>query len=1236
MPDFKFQNPSEREEKILEFWRKNKIFEKSVNQRKNRPVFSFYDGPPFATGLPHYGHILASIIKDAVPRYQTMKGKFVERRWGWDCHGLPIENLIESELNLVTKKDIEKFGVDKFNEAARNSVLRYAGEWKKIIPRIGRWVDMERDYKTMDWQYMESIWWVFKSLFDKGLIYEGNKSMHICPRCETTLANFEVAQGYKDITDISVTAKFELVDPIRTDGSKEPASNGASEPKTYILAWTTTPWTLPGNVALAVGKDMEYVSYSVKNSESGKTETYILERNAFNRMKIEAIAGDTFRGKDLIGKKYKPLFDYYANDNSPVGELKNRENGWKIYGADFVTTDEGTGVVHIAPAFGEDDMNLAKKENLPFIQHVGMDGKFKPEVKDFAGLSVKPKENPQATDIEIIKWLAKENKLFSKEKIIHSYPHCWRCDTPLLNYAASSWFVDINSIKGKLIANNKKINWIPEHIKDGRFGKWLEGARDWAISRSRFWGAPLPVWQCAHANSAPSAKTSGNENAPMRINKKCGAIKVIGSLEELKENIKKSGNQYFAMRHGEAENNVRNIINSKIENNHFSLTNKGEKTAINSAKKLKSKKIDLIFSSDFLRTGQTAEIVAEIIGFDKSKIILDKRLREVNTGVFDNESSDKYHNFCSVKEKFFKTPPEGENLTKLKNRMTEFLYEMEKKYSGKNILIVSHEYPIWLMFSGAAGADVEKSIELRGKKPNFIKTGEVKKIDFIPLPHDSNYELDLHRPYIDDIELRCSCGGKTRRVPEVFDCWLESGSMPYAQIHYPFDPDSISSRSSDNYGAGNKKNSLPKNFPAEFIAEGIDQTRGWFYTLLVLSTALFNKSAYKNVVVNGIILAESGQKMSKRLKNYPDPMEIVKKYGADALRLYLLSSPAVAGESLNFSEKGADEVYKKVILRLWNVYSFYELYADKKILNLKSKILNLNILDKWILARLNQLIAEVSGAMENYELDKAVRPIGDFVDDLSTWYIRRSRDRFKIEGLPAVRQGKDKKDAMATTKFVLTEFSKIIAPFAPFIAETIYQNLGNKNSVHLESFPASNKKMIDKKLLEAMAETRKICSLGLETRQKAQIKVRQPLSELRINPSGIRLGQIKNYELKNKKEFIDLIRDELNVKEIVFDKNIVSDVDLDIKITPELKDEGNLREFTRAIQDLRKKAGLKPDQKIILEIQTDEIGKNFIEKFENEFKKSVGAEKIKFIDLIDGEEIKIDELEFKIEVKKYI
>ncbi len=1170
--NLKDKSPAEAERDILKFWQDNNIFKKSIEKDAPLGEFIFYDGPPFANGPPHYGHILASTIKDAIPRYKTMRGYRVPRRWGWDCHGLPVENVVEKELGLKAKKDIEDLGLDKFNSAAKNVVVRDTDEWKKIIPRMGRFVDMEASYKTMGADYMESVWWVFKTLYDKGLMYEGYKPMHLCPRCETTLANFEVSQGYKDITDISVTAKFEITE----------------EPGTFILAWTTTPWTLPGNVALAVNPDVEYV----KIEKDG--EKLILAKERLGEIEGENKIVETFKGFALAGKSYKPLFDYYSEKE----DLENRENGWKIYSADFVTTDEGTGIVHIAPAFGEDDMNTSLEYALPFVQHVTGDGRFKSEVKDFAGKFVKPKENHQEADIEIIKYLAHRGNLYAKKKIIHSYPHCWRCDTPLLNYASSSWFLRVTAIKDKLLKNNEKIDWVPAHIKGGRFGKWLEGARDWAISRTRFWGASLPVWKC----------------------EKCDDLKVIGSVEDIRRNVKTSGNKYFAMRHGDSEHNKKNIISSKVDNPHH-LTEKGRVEVKEVAQQIKNKNIDIIFSSDFVRTRETAEIVANEIGYDKEKIIFDKRIRELNTGTFDGKKPSDYHEFfSSMEEKFIKAPPEGENLIELKNRMSEFLYDIEEKYQGKNILIISHEYPLWLLFAGALGSDVEKSVKMKEEKgDDYIETGEVINLSFSPLPHNENYEVDLHRPYIDNVAFDCPCGGKMKRVVHVFDCWFESGSMPYGQAHYPFE----------------NKEEVEKNLPAEFIAEGLDQTRGWFYTLLVLSTALFDKPAYKNVIVNGIILAEDGQKMSKRLKNYVDPVEIIHKHGADALRLYLLSSPVVRAESLNFSEKGVDEIYKKVILRMWNVYSFYDMYADsgshlKK--TIQSEMINkidknTNVLDKWIISRLNELTQEVTLSLEKYELDKATRPIINFVDDLSTWYIRRSRDRFKD-------QGENKDSAIYTTRFVLLEFSKVIAPFMPFISDRLYKLLGgNKESVHLDEWPA--KDSLVKKVLEAfgmdksskdadilydMKEIRKIVSLGLEARAEAGVKVRQPLQKLTV----------KNEKLKGKDGLLELVKDEVNVKDIIFSSSIKNDVKLDLELNPELIAEGQFRDIVRFVQNLRKKAGLTPDDKISVSVKTNSSGENLVKKFESEFKKIVNARAVEFKDLENGEVLKLDSLEFTI------
>lgn len=926
---------SKKEEDVLSFWEKNRVFERSLEKEAPWGDYVFYDGPPFATGLPHYGHLVASIMKDAIPRYFTMKGYRVKRRWGWDCHGLPVENLAEKELKLKNKQDIENLGVDKFNDYCESIVLRYEEDWKKTIKRVGRWVDMENDYKTMNPEYTESIWWVFKTLFEKELIYKGHKSMHICGRCGTTLSNFEVGQGYKDIKDFSVVVAFELTD----------------EPETYILAWTTTPWTLIGNVALAVKKDTTYAVVNI----GGKK--YILAKERMNDLlegkeyKIEK----EVKGKDLIGKKYKPLFDYYLNK-----ELEGKENGWKVYGGNFISTEEGTGVVHIAPAFGEDDLLLKEKYGLPFIQHVDMFGRFKEEVKDFPGMEVKPKDDHMSTDVEIIKHLAKRELLLKKEKYEHSYPHCWRCETPLLNYATESWFVKVTKIKDDLIKNNQKVSWVPEHVKDGRFGKWLEQARDWAISRNRYWGAPLPVWEC----------------------QECGEMRVVGSRKELED-----------------------VTREKINN--------------------------------------------------------------------------------------------------------------------------------------------------------------------------------LHKQFVDKIVLKCDCGGEMKRVPEVLDCWFESGSMPYAQMNYIGEP-------LDDFDP-----QKGKNFPAQFIAEGMDQTRGWFYTLMVLSTALFNREAFENVIVNGIILAEDGQKMSKSKGNYPDPTFLFDKYCADAVRHYLLSSPVLTGENLNFKEEGVMEVLRKNIMLLFNILNFYNQFKEDFFVDEEQEVETESVLDKWIVARLHQTIKGVTENLDTYKIPPACEMITFFIDDFSTWYLRRSRERFK-EGSSEV---------VKTTGYVLYQLSKVIAPIMPFLAESIYQQItGNDfkkegKSVHLVSYPKYDEKMIEKNILNEMEKVRSIVSIALKERADAKIKIRQPLSLLKIGR-------------KIKEEFLYLIKEEVNVKEVVLDESLKDTVILDTKITAELKKEGDVREVIRTVQSMRKEAGLVPSDKINLSYAGGDL-LDLLSLTEDDFKKETGVLEIK-------------------------
>lgn len=970
------------EEKILKFWEERKIFEKSVDARKEKKKFVFFDGPPFANGLPHYGHIMANSLKDAVTRYWNMKGYYVPRTNGWDCHGLPVEYEIEKELGLSGKKDIEKMGVEEFNKKCRESVFRYTKEWEILLKRIGRWVDFSQSYATLDNTYMESIWWVFSQIWKKEMVYMGYKSMHICPRCETPLSNFEVSQGYKDVTDLSVAAKFKLVDE-----------------DAYILAWTTTPWTLPGNVALCFGPKIEYVKVGVKY-EDGKEEVYIVAKD-----RVEALFKDMnynvlekVSAKKMEGREYIPLFDFYRDEVAKSG------TGYRVVLDPYVSTEEGTGIVHIAPMFGEEDYQVAQKYKLPLVQHVSMDGTFREPVKLWAGKFSK------GQDQNIVEELRKNGKVFSSLNIRHSYPHCWRCDTPLLNYSTRSFFIKVSELKPRLLKNNKKIHWQPDHIQQGRFGKWLEGARDWAISRNRFWGCPIPVWVC-EANH----------------------MVCVASIDELK------------------------------------------------------------------------------------------------------------------------------------------------------------------LLSGG-------KMPMRGS------------------------ELDLHKPYIDEITFDCSlCGKMMKRVPDVLDCWFESGAMPYAQLHYPFE----------------NKQEFEDNFPANFIAEGLDQTRGWFYTLHVLSSILFDKPAFNNVIVNGILLAADGEKLSKRKKNYPDPNMLFNTKGVDSTRMFLYSSTAPLAEDVRFSEKHVEEIVKKFTLPLWNSYSFFITYAtiDQWKPKRSKDFEPQHKLDQWILSELHQLIQTVTENMDLYNLTKATRPMMDFVDNLSNWYIRRSRRRFwKSEN------DGDKSDAYQTLHTVLVEFSKLLAPFMPFLADEMYKNLTGEESVHLADWPKAKKAYVQTELNEETHVVREIVALGHAVRDQANIKVRQPLALVRV---GLPVSVDSALVLAQQ----DVICEELNVKQLEILKDVqevvkhvvmpnarllgpkygkyvqiiiqkakageftledggkvrigeftlepdevqigfqgqagfdVASADgvsvvLDTTVTDELKQEGYAREVVRFIQDLRKEAGYNVDDRI--------------------------------------------------------
>lgn len=1145
-----------REEKILQFWRDNKTFQKSLDKKAPKGHYVFYDGPPFATGQIHYGHILGSTAKDVVGRYKTMQGFYVPRKWGWDCHGLPIENIVEKELNVAGHKEIENLGIDKFVEHARSKVLQYDKDWEKGIERIGRWVDFKGSYKTMDNTFIESVWWALSELNKKDLIYEGVRVLAYCARCETPIANSEIAMdnSYKDIADISIFVKFELVD----------------EPGTYLLAWTTTPWTLPGNTAIAINKNIKYVKVKVGN------DIVILAEETLSKVlkdKPHTVVGEV-KADELLGKSYKPVFNYYKNDNPNI---------WKVWHADFVTTEKGTGIAHEAPAFGEDDMILAKQNDIPWIIHVDETGRFKPEVTDFAGMKVKPKDTAEdkdahlRSDIEVIKYLQKTGSYFDKEKIMHSYPHCMRCDTPIIYYALPSWFINITKVKGDIEREAKNINWIPSHLKEGRFKHIVENAPDWNISRNRYWASPLPVWKC----------------------ETCKEKTFVSSLQDLKNKSKKSGNTYFVMRHGEAENNAKNVYSSDRNKNH--LTEKGKSQILETVKELQGKKVTKIFSSPFLRTKETAEMVAEQVGIPKSEIVYDDRIRELEFGEFSERPVKEFWDYVEGQTWVFDSKiPGGESYQEAKNRMAEFLYEIDEKLKDENVLIISHGLAVEMFPGIIEGADQVRSLEIFHTQINNKPASLHKEHTFVPLPHNKNYELDLHRPYIDSIELVCSCGGKAVRISEVLDCWFESGSMPFAQDHYPFE----------------NKNWQKNNFPAGFIAEYIAQTRTWFYYTHVVSSMLFGKFAFRNVVTTGTLRAEDGEKMSKSKHNYPDPWIFIDKYGVDPLRIYLMSSNLMKGEDANFSEKAVQDIASKVIGRLFNVLAFYELYRDAS-LEKGGLPKSGDVLDKWILERFYQTLESSTKGMEAYDVVEATRPFEPFVDDLSTWYLRRSRERIKDGDV----------NAKATLYFILKNLAKVMAPFAPFSSEEIWQKLKNENdaeSVHLESWP---KKPMAKlfafgkpKVLAEMENAREIVSIGLKERQKLGLQVRQPLARLRIKNEGI------------SPELIEIIKDELNVKNIDYVLNAETGI-FDTEITPELKQEGNYRELVRALQDMRKKLGLTPSEEVLLRVNTSEEGKNLIRKFESDLKKTVLVSEITF-NGNDGEDIKIDNLVFIVKIQK--
>ena len=857
------------EREILAFWDADGTFQASIDARDGADEYVFYDGPPFANGLPHYGHLLTGFVKDAVPRYRTMRGQQVHRRFGWDCHGLPAEVVAEKELGISGHPEIAKFGIDKFNDACRTSVLRFTDDWHRYVNRQARWVDFDNDYKTLDTSYMESVMWAFKTLWDKGLVYEGFRVLAYCWRCETPLSNTETRMDdvYRDRQDPALTVQFHL------------------ESGEIILAWTTTPWTLPSNLALAVGPEIEYAVMEETDSE-GRSTRYILAEarlGSYEKELAGATRVGTLAGADLVGRKYTPLFPYFADT----------PNAFHVLAADFVTTEDGTGVVHLAPGFGEDDQNICNAVGIPTLCPMDEHGRYTAEVTDWAGMHVFD-ANP-----EVIKHLKARGVVVRHDSYLHSYPHCWRCAEPLVYRAISSWFVQVTAVRDRMVELNQQIRWVPEHIKDGQFGKWLANARDWAISRNRFWGSPIPVWR------------SDDPEYPR--------IDVYGSL-----------------------------------------------------------------------------------------------------------------------------------------------------------------------------ADMERDFGVA--------------------------VTDLHRPYVDDL-VRPNPDDPTgksmmRRVPEVLDCWFESGSMPFAQVHYPFE----------------NREWFDSHYPGDFIVEYIGQTRGWFYTLHVLATALFDKPSFNTCVSHGIVLGDDGQKMSKSLQNYPDPMMVFDTYGSDAMRWYLLSSPILRGTDLMVTEDGIRDTVRHIILPIWNSWYFLSLYANAAGTSGTFRTDSTDVLDRYILAKTHDLLVEITVELDEYDLFAACGAVRSFLDALTNWYVRRSRDRFWAGD----------QDAIDTLHTVLALLCRSLAPLLPLVTEAVYQGLTGERSVHLTDYPSAADVPADPALVESMDLVRDVCSSTLRLRKAHGRRVRQPLASLQVAvPGSARLAS-----------FTDLVADEVNVKSVTLTDDVDSVASYDLQVVP--------------------------------------------------------------------------------------
>ena len=1157
-----------QEHNIIDFWKEHNIFEKSVEQRDED--FVFYEGPPTANGKPGIHHVLSRAFKDSVCRYKAMDGYKVQRKAGWDTHGLPVELEIEKELDFEVKDDIEEYGVGKFNQKCKESVWEYREVWENMTERIGYWIDLDDPYVTYHTDYMETVWQIIKQMWNRDLLYKDSKVVPYCPRCGTALSSHEVAQGYEEIEDLSVYVKLKLKDKF----------DGAS-----LLAWTTTPWTLPGNTAIAVNPE---IKYSLIETED---EKLILASDRLDLVENFEVIKE-FKGEELVGSDYEALFEVEE------GLLpEEQEKLYQIWPAEFVSTDEGTGLVHIAPAFGEEDMELAKKHDLPSIVNVTPEGKFKEEVNRWGGSSV----TDEKVNEEITDHLKEQGDLFKQEEYEHDYPFCWRCDSKLIYYSNPSYFVEMSSLKDELLNNNEDINWVPSHFKEGRFGEWLRNVQDWALSRERYWGTPLPVWECDD----------------------CGEKKVIGSKEELL-NQNYSNNHYYLLRHGQTDHQLKEkeTIYADPDEEQPKLSEKGKKQIEQIAPELEE--VDVIYASDLTRTKQTAKIVADEIN---AQVKTDPRLRDSDMGVWHGKSKEEFYNkFSKSVERFEQAPEEGESWNDTRERMLTVLEEIDSENEDKNVLIVGHMNPLWLLKGTMKGWSKEDFVK-EGEKQERFDLAELKEMNYKKVPLNEEGEWDLHRPYVDEVEFECECGGTMKRTPEVIDCWFDSGSMPFAQAHWPFE--------------GGDKDNAPQLFPADFISEAVDQTRGWFYTLLAVSTALDFEAPYKNVVCLGYVLDKEGKEMSKSKGNTVKPKDMLEEYGADATRWYLYTVNQ-AGKSKQFDEDEVEQVVNKFLMTFWNSFNFYDTYVDQKVeptLNDKEEYEDETNywLDEWIVSELNAAIEEVTSHLDDYHITAATRRLEDFViNKLSLWYIRRSRSRFQRPETET-----EKQLAANVLGLVLLETSKLSAPFIPFLSEKIYQQLQAtldlKESVHLEDWPEAGE--VDEDLNQQMSKVRDIVQLGLNARSDEGLKVRQPLGKLKVE--GID---------EFNSDLLDLIKGEINVKELELAEAEKGEewkvkegenlkVSLKTEISGSLKKEGQVREIIRRIQSMRKEAGYEPEDKIVVRYSGDDLLETALQDEEEFVQDKLRAEQFR-VSKKEGQvydveqEIEIDNRELWLGIRK--